>query len=158
MEFKVLRGADKIGANLIEVSCEDTKVLVEFGIELDNETGELTAQEKEVIGCGYDAVIVSHYHGDHAGRIAKLNCPVYMGEGCKKVMRVISDYVCVKLPKDIRTFRSGVSFQVGAIKITPFLCDHSAFDSHMLLLEGGGKRVLYTGDFRSGGRSPMINY
>jgi len=152
MEFRVLRGADKIGGNLIEFSCGGTKVLVEFGIELDNETGGLTELEREIIATGYDAVIVSHYHGDHAGNIKELKCPVYMGAGCLKVMAVISEFVRGKIPNDVRTFRAGVPFEVGAIKITAFLCDHSAFDSYMLLLEGGGKKVLYTGDFRSGGR------
>jgi ribonuclease J len=40
----------------------------------------------------------------------------------------------------------------GDIEVTPLLCDHSAFDSYMLLITCDGKRALYTGDFRSNGR------
>ena len=53
---------------------------------------------------------------------------------------------------NVKTYRNGRPFIVGGIKITPFLCDHSAFDSYMLLFEAGGKSILYTGDFRFHGR------
>ena len=39
-----------------------------------------------------------------------------------------------------------------ALRVVPYLCDHSAFDSYMLLVEGGGQSLLYTGDFRGHGR------
>lgn len=41
---------------------------------------------------------------------------------------------------------------VEDLKVTPFSCDHSAFDSYMLLIECDDKKVLYTGDFRANGR------
>jgi len=43
-------------------------------------------------------------------------------------------------------------FHIGDIKITPIMVDHSAFDSYMFLLDCEGKKILYTGDFRSNGR------
>src|SRR4051812_43232723 len=36
------------------------------------------------------------------------------------------------------------------------LTDHSAFDAYMLLIEGAGKRILYTGDFRRHGRKSVL--
>lgn len=36
------------------------------------------------------------------------------------------------------------------------LTDHSAFDAYMLLIEGAGRRVLYTGDFRRHGRKGSL--
>jgi len=54
--------------------------------------------------------------------------------------------------KEPRVFKSEEQVYIGDIKITPYLCDHSAFDSHMFLLECEGKKILYTGDFRSNGR------
>lgn len=51
--------------------------------------------------------------------------------------------------------RSG-PFEVGAFRITPFLTDHSAFDAYMLLIEADGKRVFYTGDFRTHGRKSVL--
>ena len=46
----------------------------------------------------------------------------------------------------------GKKFAIGQINITPYLCDHSSYDSYMLSFEAGGKTVLYTGDFRGTGR------
>ena len=39
----------------------------------------------------------------------------------------------------------------GDIGITPFFVDHSALDAYMFLLEAGGKKILFTGDFREHG-------
>lgn len=44
------------------------------------------------------------------------------------------------------------SFFIKDIKITPFLCDHSAYDSYMFLFEKDNYKIFYTGDFRSNGR------
>ena len=37
------------------------------------------------------------------------------------------------------------------MKITPYRCDHSAFDSYMFVISDGKKKVLYSGDFRANG-------
>jgi ribonuclease J len=55
-----------------------------------------------------------------------------------------------------QAYRSQESFCVGPFTITPFLADHSAFDAHMLLVDVGGKRVLYSGDFRRVGRKAVL--
>ncbi|MGN1104695.1 MAG: hypothetical protein ACI4QI_07475, partial [Candidatus Coproplasma sp.] len=47
--------------------------------------------------------------------------------------------------------------RIGEIKVTPFLCDHSAYDSYMLLFEAYGQSVLYTGDFRFHGRKESLS-
>ena len=53
-------------------------------------------------------------------------------------------------------WKSGVPFAVGPFTITPFLTDHSAFDAYMLLVEVSGKRILYSGDFRTHGRKSVL--
>ena len=59
-----------------------------------------------------------------------------------------------------RTFQTWDSrsgpFTVGPFTVTPILTDHSAFDAYMLLVEGAGKRILYTGDFRRHGRKSTL--
>jgi len=52
------------------------------------------------------------------------------------------------------TYQDRQTFEVGPFRITPFLVDHSAFDAYSLLVEAGGRRLFYTGDFRSHGRKP----
>jgi ribonuclease J len=39
---------------------------------------------------------------------------------------------------------------------TPYLVDHSAFDSYALLVEGAGRRLFYSGDFRAHGRKAAL--
>lgn len=41
---------------------------------------------------------------------------------------------------------------VGPFTVTPYLVDHSAYDSYALLIEAGGRRLLYSGDLRGHGR------
>jgi transposase InsO family protein len=50
----------------------------------------------------------------------------------------------------------GTPFRLGKFEITPFLTDHSAFDAYMLLVEAGGRRILYSGDFRIHGRKSAL--
>ena len=42
------------------------------------------------------------------------------------------------------------------MRITPFLVDHSAFDSYSLLIKAGGRRLFYTGDFRATGAKAAL--
>lgn len=152
LTYNVLRGKDKIGENLIEISYGDTKLLVELGKALDG-GDELSDIEKTVLKTKYAAVVVSHYHADHAGLIEyKTDCPIYIGKGAYRILAAINEYHGQVMASNVTTYANGKSFYVGAIKVTPFLCDHSAFDSYMLLFEAGGKSILYTGDFRFHGR------
>lgn len=152
LEFGILRGRDKIGENLIEMTSGETRVLVELGKALDGGE-ELDDMEKKVLSTKYDAVIVSHYHADHAGLIGqKRDCPVFVGAGARRILDTMSAYDGRTLGDNIKTYRDGQPMWVGNIKITPYLCDHSAYDSYMLLFEAGGRSVLYTGDFRFHGR------
>ncbi|MCH5156235.1 MAG: MBL fold metallo-hydrolase [Clostridiales bacterium] len=152
LTYNVLRGKDKIGENLIEISYGDTKILVELGKALDG-GDELSDIEKSVLETPYNAVIVSHYHADHAGLIEfKKDCPIYIGSGAYRILAAMNEYRGQAFAGNITTYQNGRAFTVGGIRITPFLCDHSAFDSYMLLFEAGGKSILYTGDFRFHGR------
>jgi ribonuclease J len=47
-------------------------------------------------------------------------------------------------------------FTIGDLVITPYLVDHSAFDAAAFLIEGGGKKVFYSGDLRSHGRKKVV--
>ena len=53
--------------------------------------------------------------------------------------------------------QSEKEFDIVDIKVKPILCDHSAFDSYMILLYLENKKVLYTGDFRANGRKSFYS-
>ena len=45
---------------------------------------------------------------------------------------------------------------LGPFTVTPYLVDHSAFDAYALLVEGGGRRLLCSGDLRTHGRKAAV--
>ncbi len=155
MDIKIHRGENQIGGNIIEIFTETTRILFDIGLELDDSKNvELPEIEGLFERKGFDAVFISHYHSDHMGLAYKMNSdiPIYMGENSFNIVKASDGY------KNNRTIELGgilknkISLQVKDMTITPYLCDHSAFDSYMLLVECGGEKVLYTGDFRSNGR------
>ncbi len=152
MKENILRGSENIGENLIEISTNKATILLECGTPLC-ESEKTQETEKEVLVKEYDAILISHSHADHAGLLAqKVNAKsIYMGDGTFKILNYVGGIHSENLSK-ITTFESEKSFFISDIKITPHLCDHSAFDSFMLEIEGEESKILYTGDFRSNGR------
>lgn len=155
MEVNVIRGSNQIGGSIIEVATEVTRVALDVGSEL-GET-EPVAPEVDGLFAGvsdFDAVLISHYHGDHIGLLAQVldGIPVYMGEKAYAIYEAQQRYAGKEPSGRIKTFGPNEKFTIGDIVVMPYLCDHSAFDPYMFLLEANDGSVLYTGDFRSNGR------
>lgn len=156
MRIKVHRGQNQIGGNIIEIASGKTKILLDIGIELDEDNITLPQVDGLFDTKGYDAIFISHYHSDHMGLAYMINkdIPIYMGEDSYKVTLASNTY------KNIDTFPvhkfiyNGKVIEVGDIRLIPYLADHSAYDSYMFLIEAENKKILYTGDFRSNGRKP----
>lgn len=156
MKVHIHRGQNQIGGSIIEVATDKTRLFFDVGVNLDDTTN-IEIPTVEGLFCGdknCDGVFISHYHSDHIGLLENLinGIPIYMGEKAYKVYEaavkyrgketyIVANYVYDKL-----------KMCIGNINITPFLCDHSAFDSYMFLIEAEGKKVLYTGDYRANGR------
>lgn len=156
MNIKIHRGQNQIGGSIIEISTEHTRVILDIGIELD-ENKEIEVPQIEGLFCGNpdcDAVLITHYHSDHIGLVDYLlpTIPVYMGNQAYKVMKAAYDYRDIEVNFNPNLLEDGNTIQIKDIRITPILCDHSAFDSYMLLIEHNGETTLYTGDFRANGR------
>ena len=155
MEINILRGQNQIGGSIIEISSKNTKIILDIGSNLDDK--EIIIPEIEGLFKGkpkYDGVLISHYHGDHIGLATKIlpEISIYMGEKSYEIHKVSNEYIGKEYLKEPKTFKTEEEFLIGDIKIIPYLCDHSAFDSYMFLLDCEGKKILYTGDFRSNGR------
>ena len=155
MRTIIHRGQNQIGGNIIEISTDTTRILLDAGLELDDNNNQLLPEIQGLFDyAGYDAIFISHYHGDHIGLAyyAHKDIPIYIGEASYNIIKAADSYK-KKLSITPKGFlRNKQQIVVGDIKITPYLCDHSAFDSYMLLCEADGESVLYTGDFRSNGR------
>ena len=157
MKIHIHRGQNQIGGNIIEVSTEKTKIILDVGLDLDDEKNkELPAIPGLFDYKGYDAVFVSHYHGDHLGLSYRLHkdIPLYMGEKSTRIIQASDAYKRVPTIHPNGFLEHKKPIIIGDISVTPYLCDHSAFDSYMLLCEADGESVLYTGDFRGNGRKP----
>lgn len=157
MKIHIHRGQNQIGGNIIEISTARTKILLDIGLELDDEKNKKLPNIEGLFDSkGYDAVFISHYHGDHLGLAYNIHkdIPLYMGEKSAKIIQVSDAYKKTSSITPHGFLEHKKSIAIGDITVTPYLCDHSAFDSYMLLCEADGESLLYTGDFRGNGRKP----
>lgn len=154
MKVLIHRGANEIGGTCIQLSTENTTILLDLGLPLSKESKQLdTAALKP------DAVLISHPHQDHFGLIDVLDSeiPVFIGELGKKLIEATR----VLIGKPLLTnnfchFKSWEPFSIGDFTVTPYLVDHSAVDAYGFLIEANGKRVFYSGDFRAHGRKSVL--
>ncbi len=152
MKMKIYRGQNQTSESLIEIETAETRILLDTGMNLEG-TIPLPAADS-LGGKNFDAVFISHYHTDYVGLTRELfsKVPVYIGAIAGRIITASDEYKGIKpFPFD-NYYKSGVPISVGDINVTPFLVDTPAFDAYMLLIEGDGKRILYTGDYRSNGR------
>lgn len=155
MNIHIHRGQNQIGGNIIEITTDKTKILLDAGLDLDDDNNrDLPKIEGLFDSAKYDAIFISHYHGDHLGLayFTHKDIPIYMGESSYNIIKASDHYKKQKTITPYGFLKHNVPIIVGDITVTPYLCDHSAFDSYMLLCEAEGESILYTGDFRSNGR------
>ncbi len=143
LSYNILRGRGTIG-NLIEINYGTINVLLDCGKELDEDLSKESEIEKQIISNGYDGILISHYHLDHAGLIDKVKSPIYMGKGCYDVLNSQAKYKNGQELENINCFKPNAEFSIKKgkyeIKIKPILVDHSAYDSYMFLITAGEKK------------------
>lgn len=163
MYIRIIRGQNQIGGNIIEIRSQNTKIILDTGKELEEEIIEVPLVKglfKDK--ADYDAVLITHYHEDHIGLINNIlpDIPIYMGEKCYSIYKTVGEYLGNKTVEISNFLQSEKEFNIGDMRIKPILCDHSAFDSYMILIYCENKKILYTGDFRASGRksfSALLN-
>ena len=160
MKLKIHRGASQIGGNIVEIATDDekTKIILDCGRNLPPLDDSDITDDIEINGLtngtsAYDAVFVTHHHADHCGLIEQINkdIPIYMSKETEGVLNVVADFldkpvVCVEDEK-ILMHEKPVRF--GDISVLPLNVSHSARGALMFLVEADGKKLLYTGDFKS---------
>lgn len=170
MKITIHRGIDQIGGCITEIATATSKILIDLGHNLpgkDGASADKFAGAEAIAALTEDcgAIFYTHYHGDHVDLFKYVPDSVdqYIGAVAKQVIQCKYE-VLGKLPemtgvdtlavaklKSFKTFQAKQKIQIGDITVTPYFVSHSAYDSYMFLIEGDGKRVLHTGDFREHG-------
>ncbi len=160
LHLTVHRGTQQIGGSCIEITHpQGDRLILDAGRPLDAPEGATGLLPPSLDRSRPATVLISHPHQDHWGLIEELPAawPIWTGAGSAKLIAVTSDVTRRSLSRTFETWDSRAGpFAVGPFTVKPILTDHSAFDAYMLLIEGAGKRLLYTGDFRRHGRKSVL--
>jgi ribonuclease J len=151
---------DQIGGNCIEIaSAGGERILLDVGRPLDAPKGATGLLPKSLgLEHPVEGILISHPHQDHYGLLDEtpVHWPVYSGKAAGRLMHLTASIFGTVPIRDYRYWESGKAIEIGPFRVTPYLTDHSAFDAYMLLIEASGKRILYSGDFRSHGRKASL--
>ncbi len=182
-KIRIHRGFHQIGGSITEIYTDNTHIIIDFGSELNAETGKSTddLMVDMMSRAKCDAVLFTHYHGDHVGLIDKLpekdvdgkTIKIGMGATARKVLDTIHKTLLNfdDISEDERAFHEnyrrilnddrrkldiidGLEFEIGDFLITPVMVDHSAYDAYLFVIESKTehKVIVHTGDFRTHGR------
>lgn len=159
LTLTVHRSAHEIGGNCIELRIGHERLILDIGRPLDaskEATGLLPSTLDTT--APLSAVLISHPHQDHYGLLHELppHWPVICGEATARLMHLTAGLTGQPIRQPITFWTGGTTLELGAFRVTPMLTDHSAFDAYMLLVEGAGRRILYSGDFRTHGRKSAL--
>ena len=168
MKVIIHRGTHQIGGCITEIQSEKgTKIAIDIGENLPSMDGkEKTEIEVEGLNIGepsFDAIFITHYHGDHIGLYNKIlpQIPIYIGEDSKQIYKILQERLekaglasrkDLEIIDNFKTYKIPQKIRIKDILITPIEVDHSAFNAHMFLIECDGKKLLHTGDFRTHGQ------
>lgn len=156
IRVRIQRGSVHIGGVCTEVFTDQTRSFFDFGSPLEGE-GNQDKLNIEGLTSGVtntDAVFLTHYHVDHVGEVPLIiaGIPVYMHKTARRILQAQQEHKVsvgeVVWAKDVKELEVGEPVIIKDLKITPLASDHSASDSLMYLVEGQGKRILITGDYR----------
>ncbi|MEG2138771.1 MAG: hypothetical protein RRY64_08940, partial [Oscillospiraceae bacterium] len=73
------------------------------------------------------------------------------GRETGRILDVIADFTGTAHPPISGYITAGVPLTVGDLTVTPVAVEHSAKDAYLFVIQGEGKTVIYTGDYREGG-------
>ena len=157
------RGSRQIGGTCIELECQGQRIVLDIGVPLDaNDPAEVempTVPGLDAHDSSLLAILISHPHQDHYGlasRAAK-GTPFLMGAATERILAAAADFTPAGGSfENVMHLEDRKPIKLGPFAITPFLMDHSAYDSYAVLVQAAGERLFYTGDLRGHGRKAKL--
>ena len=92
MRVKIHRGSEQVGGTCVELESQGKRILLDLGMPLDAEDGEIPMPDVPGITGGDPSllgVVISHLHGDHCGLVpyAAPGLPLAMGPVAARILR-----------------------------------------------------------------------
>ena len=123
--------------NAIYISDGFTSILVDAGfsaIEIKRRLKSRGLNPKEI-----NAILVTHEHSDHIQAVGvlsrQLKLPVYLNHKIRNITP-LADTI-----HEVRTFKSGVPFQINNLVVHPFAVSHDAAEPVGFAIGQNGKRI-----------------
>jgi len=159
---RIHRGAHEIGGSCVELRSGDATIILDLGTPLTSRPGQLTPLP-QAVGPGAEGtaplgVFITHGHQDHWGLVPQLppGIPLFVGQGAANVLRAAQFWGTGVDLGETGHLTHLEPVRLGPFTVTPYLADHSGYDAYSLLVEAGGRRLLYTGDLRGHGRKAAM--
>ncbi|MFH1983780.1 MAG: MBL fold metallo-hydrolase [Pseudomonadota bacterium] len=154
MDIVIHRGAREIGGTCIQMTSGGKSILVDAGHPLGD-----TSSHIDLSALDFSDVLISHPHKDHYGMIEEIekNKTIHVGELGRKLIdagRIFMGQPA--LDNSFSYYENRKPFVIGPFTVTPYLMDHSSVDAFGFLIEAEGKRIYYSGDFRSHGMKKKV--
>ena len=164
MQVRILRGAHEIGGSCVEIEYRGSRIVLDVGKPLGAGWDEVVPLPGVPgLADGSDpalgGVVISHPHLDHYGLIGQVDprTPNYIGREASKLLAASAFFSAAGMEIHPSGFlRDRVPLSIGAFVVTPYLMDHSGYDSYALLVEAVGQTLFYTGDIRGHGRKARL--
>lgn len=163
MHITIHRGTDQIGGCVTEYEDNGWRLFVDYGEQLPDAPKTTLRIEGLTHGdVSKSVLLITHYHGDHVGRITELppELPIFMGKIAREIALKSADHRArvsgyqkrlAQSLTTVATFSPGEPFAFGSFNIMPVVIDHSAFDAYAFRIESRGVKAFHTGDFRTHG-------
>lgn len=163
MRIRIHRGTKEIGGNCVELESQGKRIVLDIGSPLNVADVEalplypvlgFDKPEQSLLG-----VIISHPHQDHYGLAHRLpgETTFLIGRAAEAILAAADLFTPAGLNlKHAIHLEDRQTVTLGPFTITPYLVDHSAYDSYAFLIEADGKRLFYSGDFRAHGRKSKL--
>ena len=181
VRIKIHRGSHQIGGSITEIFTENTHLFIDFGSELNADPDHSTDAEmiEMMQHAKCDAVLFTHYHGDHIGLLENIpekdaegkSIRLGMGRTARQVLLNIQKtlaehpqasnedkerhnrYISILTDQDRQLdIVDNEKLRIGDFEIIPIMVDHSAYDAYMFIIKAEGKVIVHTGDYRTHGR------